>query len=207
VLVGAGVVLIGWGLALVRTPPRADAPDIGRPVATAVGSPGATAPATPVAAPTPAPTSLAVPPPVTLTVPGTSRPVPVVPVGVLDSGALQLPEQPTVIGWYAAGAVPGGPAGTAVMAGHIDSARYGAGPLRGLLHVQQGDVVAVTDAGGGVHEYVVASRTSIPKPGLSPELFRVDGPAQLALITCGGAFDRRTGNYADNVVVLADPVP
>ncbi|MCU1618761.1 MAG: hypothetical protein JWP68_3816 [Modestobacter sp.] len=212
VLVGVGVVLIGSGLALVRTPPRADAPDIGRPVATAVGSPGATAPATPVAPPTlaatpPAATPLAVPPPVTVTVPGTSGPVPVVPVGVLGSGALQLPEQPTVIGWYAAGAVPGGPAGTAVIAGHIDSARYGAGPLRGLLDVRQGDVVAVTDAGGGAHEYVVASRTSIPKPGLSPELFRVDGPAQLALITCGGAFDRRTGNYADNVVVLADPVP
>jgi hypothetical protein len=198
VLVGAGVVLIGSGLALVRTPPRADAPDLGRPAATAVGSPSAAAPAA---------TPPAVPPPVTVTVPGTSGPVPVVPVGVLGSGALQLPEEPTVIGWYAAGAVPGGPAGTAVIAGHIDSARYGAGPLRGLLDVQQGDVVTVTDASGGAHDYVVASRTSIPKPGLSPGLFRVDGPAQLALITCGGAFDRRTGNYADNVVVLADPVP
>jgi sortase (surface protein transpeptidase) len=112
-----------------------------------------------------------------------------------------------VLGWYAAGAVPGGPAGTAVIAGHVDSARYGAGPLRGLLDVQEGDIVEVTDAGGAVHRYAVASRTSIAKPGLQPELFRVDGPARLALITCGGAFDRRTGNYADNVVVLADLVP
>jgi hypothetical protein len=206
-LVGAGVVLVGSGVAFVRTPPRADAPDIGPPVAAAVGSPSAAAPAGPAGAPTPVAAPLAVPPPVTVSLPGTPGPVPLVPVGVLGSGALQLPERPTVLGWYAAGAVPGGTAGTAVIAGHVDSARYGAGPLRGLLDVQEGDIVEVTDAGGAVHRYAVASRTSMAKPGLPPELFRVDGPARLALITCGGAFDRRMGNYADNVVVLADPVP
>jgi sortase (surface protein transpeptidase) len=130
-----------------------------------------------------------------------------VPVGVLDSGALQLPERPTVLGWYAAGVVPGGTVGTAVIAGHVDSARYGAGPLRDLLDVGQGDPVEVTDAGGAVHRYAVTSRTSFPKSALPTELFHMDGPPRLALITCGGAFDRRTGNYADNVVVLADPVP
>jgi hypothetical protein len=39
-----------------------------------------------------------------------------VPVGVLASGAVELPERPTVLGWYAAGAVPGDSAGTAVIA-------------------------------------------------------------------------------------------
>jgi hypothetical protein len=33
----------------------------------------------------------------------------------------------------------------------------------------------------------------------------VDTPqARLRLITCGGAFDRRSGHYLDNVVVYAD---
>jgi sortase (surface protein transpeptidase) len=137
----------------------------------------------------------------------TPDPVPLVPVGVLASGALQLPERPTVLGWYAGGAVPGDPAGTAVVAGHVDSARYGAGPLEGLLSLRAGDVVAVTDAAGGLHRYAVASRTSIAKPALPPELFRTDGPPQLALVTCGGAFDERSGSYADNVVVVAVPVP
>jgi hypothetical protein len=197
-LVGAGAVLVGAGLMLVRTPPRADAPDIGSPVATVGGSASG--------APSPPPPA-AMPPPVTVALPGTPGPVPLVPVGVLPTGALQLPEQPTVLGWYAVGAVPGAPAGTAVIAGHVDSARYGAGPLRELLDARQGDLVEVTDTAGGQHRYSVASRTTIRKPGLPPELFRVDGPPRLALITCGGAFDRRTGNYADNVVVLAEPVP
>jgi hypothetical protein len=40
---------------------------------------------------------------------------------------------------------------------------------------------------------------------LPPEVFAVGGPPRLVLITCGGAFDRRTRNYADNVVVFAEP--
>ncbi|MGY1691977.1 class F sortase [Geodermatophilus sp. SYSU D01105] len=209
VLVVAGVVLVGSGLALTRVQPRADAPDIGPPVAAVAPAPGTPPPAVP----SPPPATPTVPPaspaPVALSLPSATTPDPVslVPVGVLASGALQLPERPTVLGWYAGGAVPGDAAGTAVVAGHVDSARYGAGPLEGLLSLREGDVVEVADAAGGRHRYAVASRTSIPKSALPPELFRTDGPPQLALVTCGGAFDERTGNYADNVVVVAVPVP
>jgi sortase (surface protein transpeptidase) len=133
--------------------------------------------------------------------------VPVLPIGTLRSGALALPERPSELGWYAAGAVPGDAVGSAVIAGHVDSAVYGAGPLRELLHLQLGDRIVVTDAAGTAHLYHVASRTTYRKRDLPADLFRVDGPAQLTLITCGGAFDRDTGNYADNVVVVAAPVP
>jgi hypothetical protein len=143
-----------------------------------------------------------------VTLPGAADPVPLVPVGVLASGALQLPDRPTVLGWFAGGSAPGDAAGTAVIAGHVDSAEYGAGPLEALLSLAAGDVIEVTDVAGGAHRYAVASRESHPKDdgGVPAEVFRRDGPAQLALITCGGAFDERTGEYADNVVVLAVPV-
>ncbi|MBB3082952.1 class F sortase [Geodermatophilus sabuli] len=205
VLVVAGTVLVGSGLALTQAPPRADAPEIGEPVAAVAPSPAPpVVPAAPVEAPLPPPPVAAAPTAVVL--PATADPVPLVPVGVLASGSLQLPERPTVLGWYAGGAVPGNAVGTAVVAGHVDSARYGSGPLEGLLSLREGDVVEVTDAGGAVHRFAVVSRTSFPKSALPPELFRTDGPPQLALITCGGAFDERTGNYADNVVVMAAPV-
>jgi hypothetical protein len=145
---------------------------------------------------------------VQVTLPGVGGPVPLVPVGVLASGALELPERPTVLGWYAAGATPGDAAGIAVVAGHVDSEAYGPGPLERLLALSLGDVVQVGDATGGSHAYAVTSRRSYPKTaGLPRALFRTGGPPQLALVTCGGAFDTRTGNYADNVVVLAAPVP
>jgi Sortase domain len=200
VSVVAGIVLVGSGLLLTLVPPRADAPDLPPPAA--AESP---APAPPRPAPLPGP--LAAPAPTAVTLPGTPHPVPLVPVGVLPNRALELPDRPSVLGWYAAGAVPGEPGGTVVVAGHVDSAEFGAGPLRGLLDLRTGDPVEVTDAAGGTHRYAVASRTTYRKADLPTELFRPDGPPQLALVTCGGAFDRRTGQYADNVVVIAAPLP
>ncbi len=221
VLVVAGAVLVGSGLVLTGTGSRADAPDFGPSVAAAPAA--GTGPDTPAPSASPAPGPPVPPPavlptaprpapvvpaaPVSVTLPADADAVPLVPVGVLPGGGLELPERPTVLGWYAGGAVPGDAAGTAVVAGHIDSAVYGAGPLEGLFALEPGDPVTVTDEAGQAHAYVVSARTAYPKSALPPELFRTDGPPQLALVTCGGDFDERTGSYADNVVVLAVPAP
>jgi hypothetical protein len=207
-----GIVLVGSGLALTTAAPRAVSADIGMvasreappvsastappppPAATQTVAPGV---AEPVSPPVPAA-------PVAMSLPHAPD-VPVVPVGVLVSGALQLPDKPTVLGWYAAGAAPGADAGTAVMAGHLDSASLGPGPLVGLFDLDVGDLLQVADANGGIHRYSVLSRTSYPKTALPAEVFRRDGSPQLAVITCGGTFDTAQGHYADNVVVLAVP--
>ena len=205
----AGTVLIGSGIAVTAAAPRATSSDIGavppRPAASPVTAPTAhpIAPRTvPVEAePFGAPVVAA---PVAMSLPDVTD-VPVVPVGVLASGALQLPEKPTVLGWYAAGAAPGEDAGTAVLAGHLDSATLGPGPLVQLFNLKVGDLLQVADAAGGIHRYSVVSRTSYPKAALPPEIFRRDGPPQLTIVTCGGAFDTGSRNYADNIVVVAVP--
>jgi Sortase domain len=219
VLVVAGVVLVGSGLALTQREPRADAPDLGRPVAAAAATTAApTAARVPAPAPAPTPPGQATPAgatpelpgpaaPVSLLLPGGPAPVPLQPIGALRSGVLALPDRPSVLGWYAAGALPGDDAGTAVVAGHVDSARYGVGPLRRLLDLSLGDRIEVTDEAGTVHLFAVTSRTTYRKADLPRALFRTDGPPQLALITCGGPFDRSTGNYEDNVVVVAAAIP
>lgn len=202
-LIVAGVVLVGAGVALTLSPPRAGAPAIAPPATVRGGARSEEPPAgqrTRTAAP-------AVPAaPVAVRLPGTPNPLPVVPVGVVGPGRLQLPENPSLLGWYAAGAVPGAPSGTAVLAGHLDSARFGAGPLRALLDAGAGTVVTITDATGSAHRYGLWSRTTYRKADLPQELFRPGGAPRLALVTCGGPFDRRTGQYADNVVVLAAPL-
>jgi hypothetical protein len=205
VLVVLGVALVGGGLALTTASPRATSTNLGPSIAAVSASAG---PVTPDLRPASGRAPLsdvtgAVPS--GLILPRGGEPVPVLPVGVLPTGALQLPERPTTLGWYAAGAAPGDPNGTAVLAGHVDSAAYGAGPLKRLFELQLGDTLDVTDATGAVHRYAIVSRHSYPKADLPAEVFRRDGPAQLAVITCGGAFDRATGHYADNVVVLAAP--
>ena len=127
----------------------------------------------------------------------------VVPVGVLPSGALDLPDDPRTVGWWAAGAMPGQRAGLLVLAGHIDSATEGAGALAVLLNLEQGDQVAVTGTDGTTADYRVLERATTPKGELDGGLFTREGPPRLVLITCGGAFDEDTGRYADNIVVIA----
>ena len=194
----AGAVLVGSGFAMTTAAPRAVSSDIG-----AVHPPAGASSVTATAAPLPV-TRQTVAAPVAMSLPHVPD-VPIVPVGVLASGALQLPERPTVLGWYAAGAAPGEDAGTAVVAGHVDSASLGPGPLVRLFDLKVGELIQIADAMGGIHRYSVVSRTSYPKPALPREIFRRDGPPQLAIVTCGGAFDASRGEYADNVVVVARP--
>ncbi|MDP1876225.1 MAG: class F sortase [Actinomycetota bacterium] len=62
----------------------------------------------------------------------------------------------------------------------------------------------VTDASGRQLDYRVVARESIAKKRLPyEELFAVDGPARLTLISCGGFYDPQNGGYQDNVVVTA----
>jgi hypothetical protein len=128
----------------------------------------------------------------------------VVPVGVLGSGALQIPADPSRIGWWAAGAMPGQSEGSVVLAGHMDGLSHG-GAMSVLLDVQEGDTVAVQDRRGSTHRYRVVARGTQPRQNIDPALFTTDGPHRLVLITCGGTYDERAGQYTDNIVVIAQP--
>jgi hypothetical protein len=44
-----------------------------------------------------------------------------------------------------------------------------------------------------------------PKGRLPRRVFDRSGPPILTLVTCGGAFDRATRHYSDNVVIYAVP--
>jgi hypothetical protein len=129
----------------------------------------------------------------------------VVPVAVLGDGSLQLPDDPRTIGWWVAGAAPGAAAGDVVLAGHVDTHRLGIGTFAVLRVVSLGEEIDVIDVSGAVHTYTVIARQQLAKAQLPMALFDPSGPPALVLITCGGAFDRTTRHYADNVIVVATP--
>jgi sortase (surface protein transpeptidase) len=118
---------------------------------------------------------------------------------------MQIPPLAERGGWYRYGADPGDPLGTTVVAAHVDSvASGGTGPFARLAEVAVGDLVEVTLADGSARSYVVDAVTRVPKSEARwPDVFRRDGPARLALVTCGGTFDRDTQRYRDNVLVTA----
>lgn len=124
-----------------------------------------------------------------------------------DTGALVPPQDPAELGWWR-GVRPGAGAGSVVVAGHIDSSRYGQGPLARLVDLVPGDRAVVLGADGGRAEYVVRGVETFAKDSLpAADLFGTDGPERLVLVTCGGRYDRRLGSWDSNIVAVLDPVP
>lgn len=130
----------------------------------------------------------------------------VVPVGLDPNGAIEVPQDIRLVGWYELGVPPGAPSGSAVLVAHRDGREQGRGVFYDLGRLGMGDVVLVrTDAGTDL-AYTVVSRESILKRRLPyEELFAVDGPPRLTLLSCGGYYDADNGGYQDNVVVTAVP--
>jgi hypothetical protein len=156
-----------------------------------------------------------------LVLPALAVDAPLISVGAqLVAGVVTLvpPADVSEVGWWD-GSVFGGPggaseertaapapgeSGTAVIAGHVDSARDGPGAFYRLGRLRPGDRVDVVGGDGRIQAWVVSAAPEvISKADLPPGLGIPGGPPRLALITCGGPFDSATGHYRDNVIVYA----
>ncbi|WP_306936091.1 class F sortase [Streptomyces phaeochromogenes] len=200
-------------------PPEPAAAPAARP-GDATASPGSPAPG-PSAAATPEPRRghVRVPPPVrrpgpvprplprsratVLRIPYLGLEAPV--VGLRLDGKRQLTtppvDKPELVGWYEGGPSPG-EAGTAVVVGHLDTAT-GPAVFVGLSGLTLGRLVEARRADGRTAVYTVdAVRTYDKEQFPSQEVYGARKRPELRLITCGGAYDRRTG-YRSNVVVFA----
>jgi hypothetical protein len=125
------------------------------------------------------------------------------PVGLQDDGWMEIPEV-TEIGWYRHGAAPGQP-GSTVLVAHVwwgDTP----GPFHRLGALEPGALIEVGGEEGAVHSYLVVERTMYDKDSLPDKLWRKSGPETLALITCGGDYNRSTRRYEQNIVVYAVPI-
>ena len=147
------------------------------------------------------------PPPVRIEVPDVSIDMPVDPVGVAPDGLMQIPEDANRAGWYQFGPTPSDPAGSTLVAGHVDSWQTGIGQFSRLRKVPVGSTVTVTTADGIAHAYRVASVEKTPKSQAPvDQWFDRTGAPRLVLVTCGGTWQPDIGHYSDNVVVMAEPL-
>ena len=139
--------------------------------------------------------------PVELEIPALDVAVAVKPVGLTGDQHMEVPAFGES-GWYHPGPRPGQP-GHAVIAGHVDS-RKGPDVFYGLHTLRPGDEVLVRMSTGSVIAFSVDEVERQPKEAL-PEspMWSSSGRPQLALLTCGGRFDRKRHTYPDNVVVYA----
>jgi sortase (surface protein transpeptidase) len=124
-------------------------------------------------------------------------------VGLETDGSMQVPDF-GLAGWYTEGPRPGH-AGPAVIAAHVDS-RAGPDVFYRLGDLDPGDEVHVVYDSGDTVTFLVASSEQTPKDELPVEaIWPTTSERLLALITCGGQFDRDVRHYRDNLIVYATP--
>jgi hypothetical protein len=134
---------------------------------------------------------------------------PVEQVGVLPDGSMEIPEDIRIVGWYATEhrSVSPGDAGTAVIAGHRDSRIQGFGALHDLALIPPGALISIVHTDGRLTWWRVEQTLTTLRSELPADLlFSREGPPRLALITCGGTFDRQTRSYSHNTIVLAEQI-
>jgi hypothetical protein len=127
----------------------------------------------------------------------------VVRLGLEEDGTMEVPQGAHLSGWYEESPTPG-ELGPSVLAAHVDWADE-PGVFADLLSLEIGDEIAVLREDGSVATFRVDRVDSYPKSDFPTDAVYGDiDHAGLRLITCGGAFDEDSGDYADNVVVFAE---
>jgi len=143
--------------------------------------------------------------PVTLAIPAIGVRSSLLRLGQTTKGAMQTPSGRNYdkAGWYRYSPTPGS-LGPAVIAGHVDSAKDGPSVFFRLGSLRRNDPILITRADGSVAAFTVDSINRYAKDRFPSKLVYGDtNRAALRLITCGGVFDRGSGNYVDNIVVFA----
>ncbi|MFJ9312165.1 class F sortase [Streptomyces cyaneofuscatus] len=139
-------------------------------------------------------------------VPSVGIHAPVVRRGLDQDGAIDPPpyDLPQTAGWYGKGTEPGAE-GAALLVGHVDTETKPA-VFYGLSAVRPGEKVKVVREDGSVAEFTVDDVQVVTRERFDAEKAygpRVDGRAELRLITCGGKYDQKSRSYTANVVVSA----
>ncbi|MFD4510532.1 class F sortase [Streptomyces sp. NPDC058457] len=120
-----------------------------------------------------------------------------------STGQLQPPpaDNTNLVGWYSRGAAPG-EAGTAIIAGHVDTKTSAAVFVR-LDELERGDRFTVSRADGTDANFVVDDADTFAKDDFPSERVYADtSRPEVRLITCAGDYDRDVKDYTENLVVF-----
>jgi hypothetical protein len=144
-------------------------------------------------------------PPVSIAIPAIGVTSDLERLGRDAAGAIEIPSEWQIAGWYAEGVRPG-QAGPAVIVGHVDSKR-GPAVFYRLRELRHRDEITITRKDGSVATFVVErverhAKTRFP----TDDVYLPTLQPALRLVTCDGTFDSSTGHYRDNLVVFANLV-
>ena len=144
--------------------------------------------------------------PVRLQIPRIGVNARVIPVGVAASGEMESPYDAWTVGWFSPGYKPM-EAGNAVMAAHVDYINVGPAVFYNLRLLAPGDRIVVVGAEGQEFQFEVKGvQRLFANNAPVGQIFGPNPNRGLNLITCGGTFNPRTGEYDQRVVVYAEAI-
>lgn len=195
VMVAVGAFIVIHGLSAGSQLPPAAAQDIPTSIGTNV-------PFAPNRANVGAPLSASSP--MTIAIPAIGVNAPVKNLDLNSNGTVQVPplDNHNLAGWYDRSVMPGSE-GTSVILGHVDDYQ-GPSVFYNLKNLHKGDAIDVTRVDGRTAVFSVdglqkASKINFPSNAVYGN---VPYPA-LRLVTCGGPFNAKTGEYLDSIIVYA----
>lgn len=137
-----------------------------------------------------------------LQIPGIGVDADVQSMGLTSDGAMAVPGNTTDVGWYDLGTRPGD-IGSAVIGGHY---RWNAavGVFHRLDELRVGDSVSVVSVEGVESTFIVRELRTYAADAVVADIFTSSHGVHLNLITCSGAWNPTTKDYADRLVVFTD---
>lgn len=142
--------------------------------------------------------------PARILIPAEGVDAPVVAAGNGPGGVMAMPplQNHNLAAWYDHSVTPGRP-GTSLIAGHVDSWAAPSVFFR-IRFLRRGDTIRVVLADGQAAVFTVdgvqvAAKIAFP----AAQALAATPYPSLRLVTCGGPFDKNTGEYLDNIIVYA----
>lgn len=196
----AGAFLLGSLLVYNSVDTSADPKPLTRPAVASSATPGGRTAASPAVPDLALPRSA----PKRVSIPDIAVDAPFTQLTLSPTGQLNAPPggDRNLVGWYKDGASPG-ERGSAIIAGHVDT-KTGPAVFLQLESLKQGASINITREDGLLATFKVDSVETFSKSNFPNDRVYADAPnAQLRVITCGGAYDRKVRDYVDNIVVFA----
>lgn len=127
-------------------------------------------------------------------------------VGIDQHGAIAVPSNVHMAGWFVGEAKPGEP-GLSIIDGHVQG-RYQPGIFKNLHKLRPGDRFTVEFGDHSTKEFEVVSVNSYPTDEAAKHLFHRDESitSQLNLITCSGAYNRADRQYDQRLIVVSKAI-
>ena len=143
-----------------------------------------------------------VPPiPSKLTIPAIDLETPLVSLGLMPDGTVEVPADAEKAGWFHRGPAPG-QTGSSVILGHVDSVN-GPAVFARLQELRRGNTITVhTETGRAIRFIVRRTKSYLNDDFPAQRVYARQGGRWLNLITCTGTYDRTRGGYQSNLVVF-----